>query len=361
MPSPDTRPQFLDDSETSALRAVQAHIRYVDAFERQLKELFFIDNPAFIGKEKASAYAGAEFAAYVAAKGNSYTHVYYPWNHHLVKTVSADDYFRLKTNRNQDLITASEQRILRGYRVAVFGLSVGSNVAFTLTQAGISNSIVIADFDELDTTNLNRILAGVHQVGLNKSIVAARRIYEDNPFAEVESHEEGMSPGSLKSLLKKKKIDCIIDEVDDMPFKVEARKLALQYRIPVIMITDNGDGVVLHVERYDLGYDKIFGKPIPDFDALLQQPMAKEAAGKIIMEYIVGGIDHVDPAMIASVKRVLARELVSWSQLGSAALLGGVVATYMIKQIALKRNVEPDIRAYISPTRSQWERHQSDI
>ena len=36
----------------------------------------------------------------------------------------------------------------------------------------------------------------------------------------------------------------------------------MKYKIPVIMITDNGDGVVLHVERYDLGHNKIFDKDL---------------------------------------------------------------------------------------------------
>lgn len=346
MDTSDT-PIFVQPQDVASY--TEAGATFVDAFERQLKELFFIDNHAYIGTDKAAAYASDDFARYFEQKKDAYQHVYFPWNRHLVKTVGKDDFLRLKTNRNQDLITAEEQQRLRDYRVAVFGLSVGSNVALVLAQAGISNALTIADFDELDTTNLNRILAGVHEIGLNKTAIAARHIYEGNPFAEVTAFADGISPERLEALLEAKKLDCIVDEVDDMPFKIHCRQLALRYKIPVVMVTDNGDGVVLHVERYDLGYDKIFGKDPAYFTEKLSGPMTKEMAGGIIMNDIVGGPDKVDPRMIASVKRVLAKELVSWSQLGSAALLGGVIATVAIKDIALGRDETPDIRAHIFP------------
>lgn len=348
-------PQFLNDEEADALRQ-DTSVTYVDAFERQLRELYIIEHPA-LAQDKKTALKSPEFAAYAKGHADKYVHVYFPWNRHLVKTVAEDEYLALKTNRNQDLITALEQEKLRSFRVGVLGLSVGSNVAFVLTQSGISNRIVVADFDELDTTNLNRILAGLHQVGLNKAVIAARRIYEDNPFAEVETLEDGITPQKLEQLLASKSLDCIVDEVDDMPFKIQARQLALRYKIPVVMVTDNGDGVVLHVERYDLGYNKIFGKEASYFEPLLSGEVTKERAGAFIMNDIVGGAQYVDPKMLASVKRVLSHELVSWSQLGSAAILGGVVASYAIKKIALQENIDPDIRAYITPFSATMSAH----
>ena len=345
------RPEIIRNEEEAAkIRDSHPELTEVDAFSRQIKELFFIDNHAFIGTPKEEAYATGDFKKYASSKEGAFVYVYFPWNNTLVKTVDAGDYYQLKTNRNQDLITAEEQKKLRDYKVAVLGMSVGSNVAFVLTQAGISNDIILADFDELDTTNLNRILAGVHEVGLNKTVIAAHRIYEDNPFANVTLLQEGVNETNLEELIKAGKIDCILEEIDDMPFKIHARLLAMKYKIPVVMVTDNGDGVVLHVERYDLGHDKIWGKPHEYYEEKLADgPMTKEKAGDVIIHDIVGGVHRVDPKMIASVKRVLAKELVSWSQLGSAAILGAVIATYAIKEIALGKGTEKDIRAWISP------------
>jgi len=228
-------------------------------------------------------------------------------------------------------------------------MSVGSNIAFVLTQAGISNNITLADFDELDTTNLNRILAGVHQIGVNKTIVASRRIYEDNPYADVNIFPEGITNENLEELLKENKLDCIVEEIDDVKMKIQTRILALKYKIPVVMITDNGDGVVLHVERYDLGHDKIFHKDASSWEDKIKGEITKEMAGNIIMHDFVGGPQNVDPYMLKSVPRVFKKELVSWSQLGSAAILGGVVTTIAIKRIALGTSKDKDERIFISP------------
>ena len=192
----EDKPVLADESTLDSLRQRSSSCVYVDAFERQVRELYLIDNPSLRDENKEALFASAGFRKYADERREAYTHVYYPWNNHLVKTVRADDYFRLKTDRNQDLITAAEQKKLYEYRVAVLGLSVGSNIAFALTQAGISRDIVIADFDELDTTNLNRIFAGVHQIGLNKAVIAARHIYEDNPFVNVKAAARGIDATS---------------------------------------------------------------------------------------------------------------------------------------------------------------------
>ncbi len=355
------RPKFLrTEKEVAQLRDLHPELIEVDAFSRQLKELFFIENNSFIGTPKKEAFSTPDFKEFLSSKEDKFVQVYFPWLNTLVKTVDADDYFKLKTNRNQDLITAKEQLVLRDYKVAALGMSVGSNVAFVLTQAGISNEIILADFDELDTTNLNRILAGVHEVGTNKTIVAAHHIYEDNPFAQVTLLQEGINEKNLEELIKEGKIDCILEEIDDMPFKIHARLIAMKYKIPVVMVTDNGDGVVLHIERYDLGHDKIWGKPHSYYEKKLAGgPMTKEKAGEIIMNDIVGGVHRVDPCMLASVKRVIARELVSWSQLGSSAILGAVIVTYAIKEIALGKGTKKDIRTWISPEQVEKGNHST--
>lgn len=330
----EDKPIFIkNDKLVTAFLKKNLQVTFVDAFDSQLKELFFIKNHQFIGEKKSEVYKSESFSKFVKKYENKHTHVYFPWNNSLVKTITKNDYLALKTNRNQDLITKEEQIKLSNLKIGVFGMSVGSNIAIVLTQAGISNTITIADFDNLETTNLNRILGGVHQIGLNKTIVASRRIYEDNPFAKVNLMQKGVSSKNLELLLKNKKLDYIIEEIDDFLMKIEIRLLAIKYKIPVIMITDNGDGIVLHIERYDLGYSKIFDKELSYWEELKNKKLDRMQMGQIIMNDIVGGLDKVDPKMFASVKKVINKELVSWPQLGSAAILGGVVATYAVKEI----------------------------
>jgi len=336
-----------DDKVLQELLAKHPHTILVDAFSRQLKELFIIENPIYAGEKKEEGFQTEKFKEFCDTHKNNFIYVHYPWNHSVVKTIKRNEYLKLKTNRNQDLITAKEQEKLSNCRVGVFGMSVGSNIALVITQAGISNDIVIADFDELDTTNLNRIIAGSHQIGLNKCVIAARHIYEDNPFANVTILEGGVTQENLKEILEQKKLDIILEEVDNLEIKIKTRELAQAYKIPVVMITDNGDGVMLHVERYDLGYEKIFNKPFEYWKTLFQKKPSMQDIGKVIVGDILGGPQNVSPRVFASVERIIKHELVSWAQLGSAAILGGVVATIAVKRIVLGEDNSPYIEKNI--------------
>ncbi|HEY5587536.1 MAG TPA: ThiF family adenylyltransferase [Candidatus Paceibacterota bacterium] len=336
-----------DESIIKKMLLDDTRLVFVDAFSHQLKELFIINNPIYSGERKEEGYKTENYSNFCNEYSMNYIFVHFPWNNSIVKTVKKNDYLKLKTNRNQDLITAEEQSKLSNCKVAVFGMSVGSNIALALTQAGISNEIVIADFDSLDTTNLNRIIAGSHQIGLNKCIIASRHIYEDNPFATVTSFEEGVNEENLKNLLENKKIDIIVEEVDNLAIKIMTRKLALEYKIPVIMATDNGDGMMLHIERYDLGYDKVFNKPFEYWNELFQKKPTMEEMGGVIVGDVLGGPQNVSPRVFASVKRIIDHELVSWAQLGSAALLGGVVTTIAIKHIVSGENKSPYVEKNI--------------
>ncbi len=321
---------------------------FVDAFSRQLKELFFIKNNQFVGQSKEEVYKTKEFKEFVNKHLKNFNYIYFPWNNTTVKCVKKDDYLDLKTNRNQDLIASKEQEKFKNFSVAVLGMSVGSNIAYVLTQAGISNSIILADFDELDTTNLNRIWGGVHQIGMNKAAIAARKIYEGNPYANIQVLPKGITPTLLERYLKAGKISAIIEEVDAMPIKIEVRQLAIKYNKPVLMITDNGDSVVLTVERYDLGYKKIFGHDGNYWNKVLSEYKSPGDFAKIVVNDIVGGVEKVDPRMMTSVQRVLRKELVSWPQLGSAALLGGVATTIAVKNIVRGIDKKPFRREYVS-------------
>jgi tRNA A37 threonylcarbamoyladenosine dehydratase len=344
-----------------ALSKAKPHLSYIDAFSSQLRELFVVENKEFTAVPREEALKTPEFKRFCQRKRDNHVHIYFPWTERLVKCVESGDYFTLKTDRNQDLITAKEQKDLADYTVAILGMSVGSNIAFALTQAGISRKIILADPDSIETTNLNRILAGVDEIGINKAIFAARRIYEADPFSEVSVLTDGATEKTIEVLLRDNKVDCIVDEIDDIGLKIGLRKLALKYRVPVVMITDNGDGVVLHVERYDLGHDKIFGKDADYLQSKLRGPMSKDKAGEIIISDIVGGAEKVDPKMMKSVGKVLNHELVSWSQLGSAALLGAVMVTVAIKKIVLGESIEKDTRAHIQPFKVEVETHSTHL
>ena len=343
----DFKPVELKDD--AAVRQVSGNSKasFANLVPAQLKELFVIEHLKDLENRTKIEHLPA-FRNFCENKSVPTHHFYYPWLNKIFKTVGPRDYFNLRTNRNRDLITLDEQQALSNFTVAVLGLSVGSNIAFLLTQAGISNKIFLADPDTLDTTNLNRLLTGVQDLGLNKAILASRRITESNPYAQPVPLTEGINEKLLESLLKSEKIHCIVEEVDALPVKVAVRKLARQYRVPVLMITDNGFSIVLHVERYDLGYDKIFEREIKYWEAMLKGGLDHQKISQIIIDDIFGSVDAIDKKLFASNLRILKKELVSWPQLGSTAMFGGAVATQMIKKIALKENTDIFIKKFIN-------------
>ena len=92
---------------------------------------------------------------------------------------------RLRLDRNRNLITAAELERLGRLRIGVVGLSVGHAIAYTLAAQGLCGELRLADFDDLELSNLNRVPATVFDLGVNKAVVCARRIAELDPYLPV--------------------------------------------------------------------------------------------------------------------------------------------------------------------------------
>jgi len=65
----------------------------------------------------------------------------------------------------------------------------------------VGGTFHLADFDELSLSNLNRLRAGVHEVGLNKTVIAARQMYEIDPYLEIARFPDGLHEDNLDSFL----------------------------------------------------------------------------------------------------------------------------------------------------------------
>lgn len=179
--------------------------------------------------------------------------VYYPWHHTLIHLLSEKNFYYLKTCRNLNLITPSEQKKIKNALIGLAGLNVGNPTAIALTFQGFTK-FKLADNDILELSNTNRFSAGLRLIDLNqnKTILTARQIYDINPFCQIKTYPQGLNENNLDDFLMKPKIDILIEEMDNLVLKVKIRELAKKYRIPVIMVTGNESDVILDIERYDL-------------------------------------------------------------------------------------------------------------
>jgi len=186
-----------------------------DIYESQLAELFEITYPQL----KHSPKYQRKLKEFVqkklrSRKGLAGNWLYLPWSGHFIHTVTEQEYNLIRTNRNRNLITEEEQKKLLRFCVGIVGLSVGNSIAVGLAYQGISRSMKLAERDVMETSNLNRIRAGLHDVGVPKINIAAQQIYEINPYAKLYLFEKGLDKKSLKDFFNNDpKPKVVFDEI----------------------------------------------------------------------------------------------------------------------------------------------------
>ena len=111
--------------------------------------------------------------------------------------------------------------ILKGTRVAVFGLGgVGSYVAEALARAGVG-AIDVIDSDTVNLTNINRQLIALHStLGQNKTDVCEKRIKDINPDCVVTKHNTFYLPENADDF-DLSQYSYVIDAIDTVSAKIE--------------------------------------------------------------------------------------------------------------------------------------------
>ena len=91
-------------------------------------------------------------------------------------------------------LTDRERSILENAKVGIAGAGgLGSNVAMLLVRAGMKK-LVIADFDTVNESNLNRQFFFRHQLGEKKIDALAANLHLIEPALTLELHDVRLSP-----------------------------------------------------------------------------------------------------------------------------------------------------------------------
>ena len=253
--------------------------------------------------------------------------VYYPWRRAVVRLLGPRSFDTLRLDRNRNKVTRSEQARQRTLRIGVVGLSAGHSIAHVLAMEGLAGELRLTDFDTVELSNLNRIPASVLDLGVNKAVVAARRIGEIDPYLRVTMSPEGIRPDNLGSFLDG--LDVVIEECDSLDIKLLLREVARERRIPVLMETS--DRGVLDVERFDLEPDR------PLFHGLLPGLRSSDLAGLSLQQKApfvlrILGASDVSPRGAASLLEV-GETVTGWPQLGSEVTLGAATAAAAVRRL----------------------------
>ena len=309
-----------------------------DIYVQQLTELFEITHPEFKFSETYKKRVD-DFVKEKINEENTGDWIYFPWNKVLLHTIDEEGYHLLQTNRNRNIITAEEQKKLLNLKIGVIGLSIGGGMAVTMAYNGIGNVMKITDHDILTTTNLNRLRGGIHQIGEPKIKIISQQIYEVNPYAHLITFPKGLNKDSLGDFIENDpKPDLIFEEVDDFEIKIRIRIVAREAGIPVIMLTNLGDRLLIDIERYDLDRKiRIFnGLDGGIADQILSKPISEEDKKRYALQIV--GLDNIPGRVVESVKEV-GKTLAGRPQLMSTVSIGSGVAALLARKFALNEDL----------------------
>ena len=254
---------------------------------------------------------------------------YYPWRRAVVAVLGPLGFRALRLDRNRNNITTQEQARLRALTVGVAGLSVGQIIAHTLAAQGLCGGIRLADFDELELSNLNRVPATVFDLGLNKAHVAARRIAELDPYLRVDVCAAGITVDTVDAFLDG--LDIVVEECDSLEMKAVLRIGARDRHIPVLMATS--DRGMVDVERFDQEPERpILHGLLGQLDLGLLPGMSSREKIPHMLRHL--NAERISPRTAASLIEI-DRTLSTWPQLASDVGIGASALAEAVRRIGL--------------------------
>ncbi len=164
----------------------------------------------------------------------------------MLKLGNRDSYADTAFCRNLGLVNYAEQRRLLRARVAIAGLGgVGGSHLMTLVRTGIGN-FNLAEFDAFSPVNVNRQYgADSASFGRSKLDVMVEHGLGVNPFLDIRTFPEGITPDNLDTFLKD--VDIVVDGLDFFELNTRRKMFnrALELGIPVITAAPLGHSCAL--------------------------------------------------------------------------------------------------------------------
>lgn len=102
----------------------------------------------------------------------------------------------------------ANQRAISSASVAICGLGgIGSNVAVALARAGVGR-LVLADFDRVDVTNLQRQQYKATQTGMLKTQALKENLLEIAPYIQIVTYNIRLTDDNVRTVIADSQIVC---------------------------------------------------------------------------------------------------------------------------------------------------------
>ncbi len=120
----------------------------------------------------------------------------------------------------KEFFSAHDPKIIPILQKAVIGIAgaggLGSNIAVSLTRAGIGK-LIVSDFDKIEPSNLNRQQFFVDQIGIPKVIALLENLNKISPFTQYQMHEVKLNEENIPFIYKD--VDIMIEAFDKAEMK----------------------------------------------------------------------------------------------------------------------------------------------
>lgn len=326
--------QKEDELKFQSLIENNPHIQVFDEIDSQLQELIKLRHPNLsLSKveldEKISQHVGG------IEKDNYGVWVFYPWLNKMVHLLAKDEFIEVRTNRNQYKITPKEEDVLATKKIGIIGLSVGKAIATTIAMERVCGELVLADFDLIELSNLNRIQTGVFNFNVKKTVVAAREIAEFDPFLKVTCFHDGLTEENIEAFFTQNgKLDICIEVCDGLTTKIFARQKAKELGVPVVM--NSSDRGTTDIERFDLTPDLPILHGLIDHLDLNLAKEAKTNLEKVPFLLAMLGPETSSERLMESMPEI-GETISTWPQLASGVIFGGGICTDVCRRILLNQ------------------------
>jgi len=319
----DLMPKFLSyEYVAQNINNVKRDFEFVQLTKEHIRELEVNVDKEFLSQE--SIHLLSNEINQVPLDYGSW--MYFPIRNKCIQILPKADFIELRTCRNRLKINRNEQLELSKKSIAVIGLSAGNAVASAIIAERICGRIILFDFDNCELSNLNRLNAGIFDLGLNKCIISANSILEKDPYIDVEIYECGFKNSKEHADIIQS-VDIVVDECDSFDIKIILRNLSKKFRKPLLMHTSERG--ITDVERYDIMED------LPIFHGLLDGVDLNDKS-KVLMAVINPQI--VSERMLLSFSEI-GKSLKSWPQLATEVFSGGANLAGIARMILLNQKV----------------------
>lgn len=127
---------------------------------------------------------------------------------------------------------AGQEKLTQSHALIVGAGGLGSPVALYLAASGLG-TLTICDFDNVDSTNLQRqIIHNTASVGVNKALSAQHTIREINPEVEVKTVQKKSTQTEMAALVNA--ADVVIDCSDNSKTRYTLNRICFAQKKPLV-------------------------------------------------------------------------------------------------------------------------------